>query len=65
MTTPGREGLNGAFEAVKEVCPSGDNDLESLVVVVSANLATGHKNPFVVTKLDLEQSSMAAESALH
>src|SRR5438105_2828660 len=38
----GREGVNGALEAVEDVMASGERDFEGLVIVVSADLTDWH-----------------------
>jgi len=39
-----RKGMNGAFEAVEKVAFAADNDLERLVILVSAGFAGRHKS---------------------
>lgn len=43
-----REGVDGAFEAVEDVGFPAHNDLEALIVIVTAHFAFSHGKTFTV-----------------
>jgi hypothetical protein len=42
MSARRRDGVNRAFEAIEDVCATADSNFETLVVFVSADLASRH-----------------------
>ena len=46
VRTNGREGVDRALEAIKDVALSGHDDFKRLVIIVLADFAFGH-TPFV------------------